>query len=125
MDGTYFNVLRRSYNSAGTRAIAFSPNGSIVAMISSNGTCHVFEKSYKYSFPAISSSSLYCNFKCGNAEILAFSSDSSNIIVASKSEVTIYSVFLDSVKKCLSVKEVGSYNFCENRKNGSMFIKPN
>ena len=45
MDGTPFNSLHRGASGVGVRTVAFSPNGSLVAMISSNGTGNVFEKS--------------------------------------------------------------------------------
>lgn len=124
MDGTHFNDLHRGVNSAEIRAIAFSPNGSLVAIISSNDTCHIFEKSYSSSYMTlISGSPLYTNFDCKDAKYMAFSSDSSMIIVASDREVKLRSVFLNKANGQLSSSEVGSYNFVTGEVVGSMFVK--
>ena len=124
MDGENINDLYRGHSEAGIRAMAFSPNGSLVAILSSNGTCHVFEISYKFSYLySHPLSGLYDNFKCGEAKYLAFSSDSTKLIVASESEVELHSVFLDKEKSTLKLTKVGNYNFVDDKREGSMFVK--
>lgn len=126
MDGKLFNLLHRGNSAVSARAIAFSPNGSLIAMISSNGTGHVFEKSYSNSYTySLSTKSLYASFKWDSAEVLIFSSDSSKIIVASKEEVRLYSVFLDRTKGYLALSQGGCYNFLRDKREGSIFVKSN